>query len=226
MDPVLIALTTFPTAIWSVIAGVVAVYWLLVGCGLLGIDLIPFDAEVEGGEAGDVAGDGGDSGPGGITEALALGAVPITIVITSIGIIGFILSLTYQLLLMPLLPGGVIMILVGIAALLASLLVSVWLTTFVVHPLKPAFRIATVRGHSHLIGGLVTVTSSKVTGDFGTGTHDVHDSPGNELQLNIICEQPNDLTVDAMAAITDYDETTDVYTVVPVSPALIDTTPS
>lgn len=213
MEEALLLLVSFPTVIWTTMMVVILGYWGLVIVGAMGIDVFPGDGEFEADGLEGVQGGGGLSG---LSQALSLGQVPVTVVVSLLTFKAWVLSIFAQWLLMPLVSGAVLMIILGVGLLLGSSLVAVWLTTFSARPLRPMFRVHTIRGGSHLIGGEVNITSSRVSDRFGTALYQVPDQDGQELLLNVVCDVANDLSTGATAVITDYDAQCGTFTVRPL----------
>ncbi len=206
MESIWSLLMTFPTAVWTLLLVPILGYWLMVMVGALDIDLLPF-----GGEDGDL--DLGQGEPGGLASLLSLGQVPITVVVSLLVIKGWIISLIAQWLLPASLAGMLPLAVIGSAVLVGSAVLALWLTTHSARSLRPLFKVHTTRGHRHLIGQRVTITSSRVDGRFGTALHAVPDQPGVELSLNVACEVANELGQGSAAVITDFDVDTGTYTV-------------
>lgn len=211
-DEVLTTLLAFPTVIWTTAMLVIVGYWSLVIVGALGIDIFPGDAESD----IDVPGEGGGV-LSGLSNALALGQVPLTVVISLLVFKSWLLSVAAQLFIMPLVISSLLTGLIGSAIFLGSFVAALWLTTFSARPLKPLFRVHTVRGAGTLIGGQVLISSSRVSNSFGTALYKVPDQAGQELLINVICDVPNEMGIDSAAVITDYDANCGTYTVRPLA---------
>ena len=113
MSSLFAALTSFPAVVYTVLLGVVLVYWLLAIIGLVdfeaGADMdIGADA-ADAGDAGDI-GDAGDGGPEGLSGlaawlvAFGLNGVPFSIVVSLLALVGWFLTGMASLTLLPLVP--------------------------------------------------------------------------------------------------------------------------
>lgn len=222
MEEALTILLGFPTVIWTTLMGVVTGYWLIVIVGAIGIDLFPGDGDGDGLEA-DAAG-GGVLGT--LSDALSLGQVPLTVVISLLVFKAWVLSIIAQWLLLPLAGSLLFMAVVGSAVLVGSSILSLWLTTITAKRFRPMFRIHTNHGQRHLIGNTIEVTSSRVDQSFGVGLLRIPEQECTELNLNITCDIANDLSSGARAVITNYDEASNTYTVRPLASISSDTKPS
>ncbi|TVR42227.1 MAG: hypothetical protein EA402_12040 [Planctomycetota bacterium] len=212
IDEMLTTLLGFPTVIWTTLMLAILGYWSLVMVGALGIDIFPGDAEAE--IDAQVEGGGVLSG---LSHALSLGQVPLTVVISLLVFKSWLISIAAQLFIMPLLISGILVGLIGTTIFLGSFVGALWLTTYTARPLKPLFRVHTVRGAGNLIGGQVIITSSRVSETFGTAIFKVPDHHGQELLLNVVCDIPNDMAMDSAAVITNYDPQCGSYTVRPLA---------
>ncbi|TVR15177.1 MAG: hypothetical protein EA401_03190 [Planctomycetota bacterium] len=212
MEEALTILLSFPTIIWTTLMGVVSGYWVIVIVGALGIDIFPGDGDADGLET-----EAGGGIFGSLSEALSLGHVPITVVISLLIFKAWVLSIVAQWLLLPIAGSLLFTVVIGSTLLLGSALLSLWLTTFTAKRFRPLFIIHTNHGQRHLIGQSLSVTSSRVDQRFGTGMVRLPDQQCTELQLNIICDIDNDLTHDSRAVITNYDEASNTYTVRPLA---------
>lgn len=222
MNEFLQLLVSFPTVIWTFPMAMIGVYWTLVVLGALGIDLIPF----EGGEAG---GDGDidvdstvSAGP--LSESLALGTVPVTVVLSLIVLKGWTLSMLLQGFLGGLLGSFLYGIPFTFGGLLVVFVLSLWLTTLSVRPLRPFFIIHTVTGGASLVGQLVRIESSRVTPTFGIAIYEHPDS--SDITLNVVCREGLALAQGDQAVLTDYDQERGVYAVAPLIPTQSQPTPA
>lgn len=224
MNAFLDLISSFPTAIWTVPLGVSLCLGLLTLLGALDLDTFDLDPDV-GVEADvdldlDVDGELPAHGNGilhGLTDALALGTVPLTIVVTAISIIGWLASVTAEVTLAGPARDVVGPWIYGAGMLVITFLLAVWLTTYVVKPLKPVFITHTQReGHS-LLGHVAVVRSGRVDAAFGTAVTQAAD--GTSINLNVICDQPNALTSGDEVTIVAYDDERKRYAVAPLDPA-------
>ena len=204
----------FPSIIWMVPALVTAALWLLTLIGVVG-DSLDADIDI------DLDLDADADAPGitaGMLDALAIGTVPLTLVATILSWTGSFLSVAVDVLFgdwgVPLLGSAGF----SITVLLATFLIAIYATTWFVRPLKPLFRLYTQHGQQHLVGKLVTVSSSRVTERFGIATCPAADGSG-DLILNVIYAGDHVFEQGEEAVITAFDSSTTTYTVAPFQTA-------
>ncbi len=208
-------------------------YWSLIIAGALDLDMFTADgpdADVDVDVDMDVDPDldldadaelGADASSGGLLssmlDALAIGTVPVTIVVSFITAFGWISSLIAETTIAPMARELVGAWIYGGGMLAATFLFAVWLTTLAVKPLKPAFITVSQHGQEYLIGRTATVTSSKVTSTFGLASLPTDDGT-TSLQLNIVCQDANRLATGDEVTLLDYDEAKQHYAVMPLGP--------
>ncbi|HEY4178803.1 MAG TPA: hypothetical protein VGM90_18280 [Kofleriaceae bacterium] len=211
----------FPTVVFTIALGIVLVYWLFVLLGALHINLLG-DADFDGDVGGDVGGDaGGDvghdaghdgdvDGPSVWTKA-GLGAVPLTITISFITLIGW----TGSLLAMNYVVGdnGLGKALLLPIVLLAALL----LTGQLVRPLRPVFAVKEGKTHESYVGHLCTVTTNTVDDAFGFAN--IEDG-GSIVQISVRCDKPGKLVRGDKALIIEFDPARRTFVVEPNSDLL------
>jgi hypothetical protein len=200
----------FPTVVFTIGLGIAVVFWLSVLLGALDIDL--FDgggadgADVGGGDGGDGGDGGGDSG---LWYSLGLGAVPITISVSAVMLIGWIGTLLVMELVVPSLssaawiPPVVLPVMLVVALVLAGLLV---------RPLAPFFAFKQGKSNSDYIGYTCTITTGSVDDGFGQATIE---EGGTVLIIPVRCDRPGRFARGDRALIIDYDPDRQVYVVEP-----------
>ena len=189
-------------------------FWLLTMLGALDIEMLDVDVDA----SPDVEADldiGSDVQHGGllhgISDALAIGTVPTTIVISSISTFGWISSVLGELTIAAMSRELIGPVLYGVLAMVVTFLFAVWLTSLAVQPLKRVFITHVEHGQIHLIGQVATITSSKVTDNFGIAS-----IAGKDLILNVICEGAYTLSKGDEVSIVAYDKEKNHYTVAPL----------
>jgi hypothetical protein len=204
----------FPVVVFTIGLGIVLVYWVFVLLGALDIDLLgggDHDVGDVGGHG--VAHDGHHVDGDGVFAKLGLGVVPITITVSLIMLVGW----TGSLILMhhfghlpwlsyALLPG----------MLVASMLV----TSVLVRPLAPVFKIREGKSNREYVGHTVTISTATVDEKFGHAS--VEDAGGTTLDIDVRCDQPGKFARGDKAIIIEFDEDRQAYLVEPVSSILSD----
>jgi hypothetical protein len=232
----------FPTVVFSLGLCVVLVYWLFVLLGALDIDLLGGDADVDmdvdadadldvakgggaavagaKGAAGALKGatpdgdHGGHGGHGGIWSGLGLARVPITISVSAIFLVCWLLSLAA----MHYAPD-----VVGTASWVAptilpvTLLVGLPLAGLVVRPLGGVFALREGKSNRDYVGYTCTVTTGHVDDSFGQAT--VEDG-GTVLVIPVRCDRAGALARNDRALIIDFDTERQAYLVEPAADML------
>ncbi|WP_028454336.1 hypothetical protein [Chitinilyticum litopenaei] len=204
MDSLIATITTFPTAIWTVLLGVALLYWLASLIGLVDDALhVQHHAHAElhadGHEMGDFAAK---------LMAMGLGGVPFSLVVTLIALYGWLTSaLVHQFLLW--LP-PLLHYLVGAVLLLASFALSLPATAITLRPLRGLFVTHNAINKAVLVGSVCKVSTQSVDEKFGRAEVA---SGGAPFNIRISATSPNALAKGSKALITDYDATSDTFTV-------------
>jgi hypothetical protein len=229
----------FPTVIFTIGLGIVLIYWLFVLLGALDIDLFGHGDVGGGHDIGDVGGghdigggghdvgdaggghgaDGHDvdadgNGGGSVFGALGLAKVPITISLSVIFLVCWLLAL----LMMAWGPD-----LFGDASWLApvilplTLILGLPLAGLIVRPLGRTFETKGGRTNKDCIGQICTITTGTVTDKFGQAT--IEDG-GTMLIIQVRCDRSDVLGRDAKALIIDFDSEREAFIVEPVADML------
>jgi hypothetical protein len=238
MTDFLNAILAFPTVLFTIPLGVVVGYWLTVIVGAVGIDLLDghlgdfaLGAKagagelLEGGVKGALEGgakaavEGGakaslESVKGGASflEVLGFGGVPVTVSVSFVVFLSWLLSLAIA---RPIqdalgaLPGALVS--GGLATLCFA--AGLMLAGLVVRPLRPLFAVQQAPRRSALIGRVCVIASGRVDGKFG---HATFEDGGAGLLLNVVCDKSNALGRGQKALILGYDAARDAYEVEPV----------
>ncbi|MBE1534016.1 hypothetical protein [Actinomadura algeriensis] len=198
----------FPTALFSFALLVVAVYWVLVLAGGLGLDLLDGDAA-----EGDAA-DGGDA-DGGLLGAAGLGGVPVTVALSLL--IGFTWFTS--------LAGSALSEATALRALLlpASLAVGWAAARVLVSPLRRVFRDAPGTSLREFVGLPCVVRTGRVGPDFGQAEVTAPDgstaivqvrAPTSDVAVAGAAEGAA-LTAGSTALIFDYDSAGQFFWIMP-----------
>lgn len=224
MDQFIAALLAPPALFFTLLLGAALLYWLMVIVGALDLDLIHLDhaGDGHGHEVGDGHGhDGHDGGDGhgmlhGVLEFLSVGKVPITLIGTCLVLIGWLVCMTAQLTLVPLLAAALPLWLLALVLFAAALVVALPLTAVAMLPFRSAFATPDnpgQKGGISLVGQLARVTSRTVDPTFGTA---VCTMGGSDIVLNVITGRSDlILTKDQQAVIVHYDDERQVHVLGP-----------
>jgi hypothetical protein len=217
------AILAFPTVVYTILLGVVVVYWLFVLLGALDIDLLG-DADLDGHGHADLHLDGhghvdghghhhhGDAeSPGGLAgliQSLGLGGVPVTLTLSVLILAawGFCLGALELL-------GSAGW--TRVAAPLLSLALAVPVTAVLVRPLRRFYATFAAPSHRDLLGKLCTITTLRVDERYGQA--EVEDGAAG-LLVQVRSTDPGRLHRGDRALIFDYKD--EVFYVEPVNQAL------
>ena len=168
LNPLYSIILAFPTVLFTIFLVVCCFYWLSVFLGLVDLDVIDIDGpEVD--TSGSFQGAGALSG---LMLKFDLYGIPLTIVISILVLVGWLLSSFFVYLFFPLIPDGIFEFIAGAIALLIILYVSAWLTGKLLNPFKSFFRSLDNTGDVNLIGRTVTVRTNKISHSAGEGILD------------------------------------------------------
>lgn len=195
------AALALPTGIFTLLLAIAVIYWAFVILGAFDIDVLDFD------------GGGDDVSEGllaGVFAVLGLRAIPVTVVLTVVILLGWLGSYFGMWVLAGYgLAGALVAAGVGVAAFLLALP----LTSLAVRPLRPLFKTAEARSRTQLVGGTCTIATGRV--DEGFGQADVH-LGGDHLLIQVRCAAGNGLAKGDEALIVDFDRAREVYLVEPM----------
>jgi hypothetical protein len=219
----------FPTVVFTIVLGIVLLYWAFVLIGALDVDLFGGDVHVDvsgaakgigdvltggakgGAEAihahGDAGGDAGDvDGHGGLWHGLGLGDVPITISGSLIIVIAWCGSLLGAHYIAG--PAGWQRLIVLVVAIVVALPIAALL----VRPLAPIFSVKEGKSNTDYVGHTCTITTGTVGDNFGQAT--IEDG-GTVLVIQVRSDRPGKLGRGDRALVIDFDRTRQAYVVEP-----------
>lgn len=208
----LAAVSAFPTAIYTVLLGVVLVYWLLAILGMVdfessGIDLdIETHADASVDDLGTIAS---------YVVAFGLHGVPFSIVVSLLVLVGWTLSFLAGVTLLAWVPTDILRWAVGAVVLLVSAALSVVITARIVRPLRGLFVHHTAQSNASLVGQTCKVLTGVV--DERQGRAEVAQR-GAGINIRVWSPSPNTLKRGDAALITEYDAGSHRYLVIPLPP--------
>lgn len=209
----LTAATAFPTAIYTVLLGVVLVYWLLAIIGMVdfessGIDLdIETHADASVDDLGTIAS---------YVVAFGLHGVPFSIVVSLLVLVGWTLSFLAGVTVLAWVPTDILKWLVGLMVLVVAFALSIVITARLVRPLRGLFVHHTAQSNASLVGQTCRVLTGTV--DERQGRAEVAQR-GASINIRVWSPSPNSLKRGDSALITEYDAGTHRYLVMPLPPA-------
>lgn len=209
----LAAATAFPTAIYTVLLGVVLVYWLLAIIGMVDFESSGIDLDIE------THSDASVDDLGAIASyvvAFGLHGVPFSIVFSLLVLVGWTLSFLAGVTLLTWVPTDILKWLVGLVVLLVAFALSIVITARLVRPLRGLFVHHTAQSNASLVGQTCRVLTGAV--DERQGRAEVAQR-GASLNIRVWSPSPNTLKRGDTALVTEYDAGTHRYLVMPMPPA-------
>jgi hypothetical protein len=212
----------FPTVVFTIALGIALFYWVLVLLGALDIDVLG-DAGAPGEGIGDAITGGakggaeglkgisfdGDDGGGGPWSGLGLAAVPVTIsvsIIVLVGWCGSLLAMHHA--------GAQLGSWFAAVLLPAVLIAALLLTALLVRPLAPVFAVKEGKSNRDYVGHTCTISTGNVDDGFGQAT--VEDG-GTVLVIPVRCDRPGRFARGDKALIIEFDPARQVYLVEPTA---------
>lgn len=169
MNPFYQNISSFPTAFFTFLLVIVSLYWLVAVLGFIDIDFLDFDIPDDNGELG-VNSRAEFSNPdvlAGLMLRFGLVGVPITVIVSLISLVGWLLSYYVVHFLFGMVPDGVFRWLAGLPALIGCLYVAAMITSVLIKPLRPLFQKAQQESVKHILGQCALVRTSRVDNGFG-----------------------------------------------------------
>lgn len=156
MDLFLQIVFSFPTVVFSVLLGVAVLYWLTAMLGLIDLDILDVSHahHTDAGELGGMAG---------VLMKWGLDGVPVTLIITAIVFVGWLLCYFADYFLIRHLPFDTTRYLLGSVAMIGAFLLAVPSAGALLHPLKPLFAKVKPVSSESLLGKSAVVRSPQVT---------------------------------------------------------------
>ncbi|MGP1425919.1 MAG: ubiquinone biosynthesis protein [Ottowia sp.] len=213
MSSLFAALTSFPAVVYTVLLGVVLVYWLLAIIGLVDFEAgADMDIGADAADAGDI-GDAGDGGPEGLSGlaawlvAFGLNGVPFSIVASLLALVGWFLTGMASLTLLPLVPDALRWA-AGAGVLLAAAALSIVIAAQLVRPMRGLFVTHRAISNAALVGQVCKVLTGVV--DERQGRAEVAQR-GAGINIRVWAPAPNSLRRGDAALITEYDSARQRY---------------
>ena len=171
MDPFYRNISSFPTAIFTFVLALCVLFWLVAILGWVEIDALDFDFDAGGVDASvdTSTGDGFSTHDvlGGLLIKFGFEDVPITVIISLISLVGWLVCYYAVLYLLNPFPGDFVRYLGGIPVFIGSLYVATMITSWLIRPLRPLFRKASQHVEKQVLGQVAVVRTSRVDNKFG-----------------------------------------------------------
>ena len=205
MDNLTVNIFAYPVLPYTLLTGLVFIYWLVAALGFLDIDVLDIESP-----DGDMDGDSLDA-LAGLLMKLGLNGVPLTLVVTFISLYGFIAVSVPSMFLEVFMVGNITKLVIGTPLLIAVTYVAIKLTSISIIPLRKFFKKMEVYTEKKLIGQACTVRTSKVTEKFGEATFN---DGGAGLILKIRAPEERGFKNGDTVILLEYLEHEDAYRVV------------
>lgn len=192
--------------VYTVMLGVVLLYWLVVIIGFVDLDILDIDADVD----ADIPDAGGALHA--VLNFLNIGQVPLTVIVSFMTLKMWVFALIYNAMFSSLVVGlfAGAAVVCGVLAFFVFFFAALFLTGVSTAPLRRLFEYSTTMGGGALLGADCVIKTSKVTGDFGQAEIQVDDS---FMLLSVRCDEENQLSKGDTAIIASYDPETNIYQV-------------
>lgn len=201
------AVTGYPTAIYTVLLGVVVIYWVLAMLGMVDIEHSGLDVDVHMHTHAD--GDSSDIGQlASYVVALGLNGVPFSVAVSLLVLVSWTVCCLGGEWLLPLVPTLPLQLLAGTVLLVASAVIAIPITAVAIRPLRGLFVTHTAVTNAALVGQLCRVVTGVV--NERDGRADVA-RRGASLNIRVWAVTPNTLKRGSQALIVEYDEVAGRY---------------
>jgi hypothetical protein len=169
MNPFYQNIASFPTAIFTFVLAICALYWLIAVLGMVDIDILDVDLPEAEGDL-DAAGaheHGGPNALAGLLMRFGLVGVPATVILTLVALVGWLVCYYLVHFLFAWVPDGILRYLAGLPVLLVSLYLALIVTGVLIKPLRPLFQKTQQESSKHVLGQTAIVRTSRVDQEFG-----------------------------------------------------------
>ena len=125
--------TSFPTVIFTLLLAISALYWMIAVLGLVDLDILDVDAD------GDI--DTGDSmeaqnAVAGLLHKFGLNGVPLTVIITLVSMVGWLLCYYTSFFVINLIPTAPLRFVAGLGLFLVATIISMLITAQLIRPIR------------------------------------------------------------------------------------------
>ncbi len=202
-------LSSFPTAVPTVVLAILLIYWLLSIIGLvdlgdnLEIDVAHHEMPADHHEAGLHA-------LAGYLVAMGLGGVPLSIAVTALTFFTWLFTALLHEYVVALVPTTLLQVLLGAGALLLAAALAIPVSAQLIKPLRGLFVKHQARSNSSLVGLNCRIVTQSVDEKFGRA--EVSDR-GVSLNIRVWARTPNPLARNSIAVILAYDDASQQYEV-------------
>jgi hypothetical protein len=179
MNPFHQTVTSFPTVVYTLLLIICLLYWIVAVLGLVDLDVLDMDYDGDIDAADSVE---AQSGIAGLLLKFGLGGVPLTITISIISLIGWLLCYYASYFASQIIPSKLLNILASIGIFVAATYFSVLITAQIIKPIRTLFAKLEIDETKHILGQSVIVRSAVVNKDRGEA---IMNDGGAGLLLNV-----------------------------------------
>lgn len=174
MNEFLLTIVSFPTVLFTILLGVVVLYWLSAALGLVDLDVLDMDLpDMDGHLSASAPPEQGFAETfAGFLLKLGLNGVPVTIVITFLTIFAWLVSYYASYFFLALFGYGWLRYLVGLPIIIGALYIAVIVTAQLIKPLRKFFVKIDQHVEKKILGQVAIVRSSKVDAFSGEANFD------------------------------------------------------
>lgn len=206
MSGLLQAILGFPAVIFTVLLGVVLMYWLMAMLGAVDIEAGDVDADIDAVDM-DTDADADIGTLASYVVAFGLNGVPISVAFSLIVLVGWTLAgIATQYI--NLLPGQWLRWGAGLVAMVAILAVSIVITAQLIRPLRKLFVTHGAQSNASLVGAYCVVLTGQV--DTQQGRAEIR-RRGAGINIRVWADDGNGLARGDRALVTEYDEEKNAY---------------
>lgn len=198
----------FPVIIFSTLLTLCVLYWLVAAIGIFSVDCL--DVDIDG-----IDSELPSTGLGGLLMKFGFHEVPMTLIITLISLFGWAMSyFACRFMLIHLYELPLIYYLVGVIAFIVTLLIAIYLTAWVIKPIRPFFsKLNGVNNHQTLIGQTVEIRSSSVSITKGEA---IYEDGGAGLILQVRADESCQFKRGDKAVLLSYNVTHNSYEIISI----------
>ncbi|MEJ7806168.1 MAG: ubiquinone biosynthesis protein [Telluria sp.] len=202
-------LSSFPSAIPTVLLAVLLIYWVLSIIGIVDMgESLELDIDVDAGHAGHDTPE--LHSLAGYVVALGLGGVPLSVAASVLVFFTWLFTALLHQYVLAWVPTELLRMLGGLAVLLFAAALSIPISARVLMPMRGLFVKHAARSNESLVGLDCKIVTQKVDPSFGRAEVENH---GASINIRVWAEAPNTLGKNSRAIIVAYDEATQQYEV-------------
>lgn len=164
MNPFHQTVTSFPTVIYTLLLLICMLYWVVAVLGLVDLDILDMDYD---GDIDSVDSAAAQTGIAGLLLRFGLGGVPLTITISLISLIGWLLCYYASYFASQLLPTTLLNVIASIVIFIVATYVAILITAQIIKPVRKLFAKLDIDETKHILGQTVIVRSAVVNQDRG-----------------------------------------------------------